>query len=287
MSEIPRLNGLLEAALYVDNIERSVHFYQTVLGFDIIDQDDRLCALGVAKRQILLVCQKEASKNLPARSHDATGRQHVCFAIPSEAFDEWQVRLQEHAVAVEATQIWSRGGRSLYFRDPDQHLIELASPGVWSIYQTPQTDDLSDEAAVGALYRKLLERWNERDADGMADLFDADGNTVGFDGSQLNGRAEIATEMSQIFASHPTGAYVCKVREIRLLSAEVALLRAVVGMVPSGQVDINPAVNAVQSLVAAKTDGGWRIASFQNTPAQFHGRPEMAQRLTEELRRLL
>jgi uncharacterized protein (TIGR02246 family) len=287
MSEIPRLNGLLEAALYVDNVERSVRFYQTVLGFDVIDQDDRLCALGVAKRQILLVCQKEASKNLPARSHDATGRQHVCFAIPTEAFDEWQTRLKDHAVGVEATQIWSRGGRSLYFRDPDQHLIELASPGVWSIYQAPQADDPSDEAAVGALYRKLLDRWNERDADGMAGLFIAEGSTVGFDGSQLNGRAEIANEMSRIFASHPTGSYISKVRDIRLLSADVALLRAVVGMVPPGQTDINPAVNAVQALVAARTDGGWRIAFFQNTPAQFHGRPEMAQQLTEELRRLV
>jgi uncharacterized protein (TIGR02246 family) len=287
MSEIPRLNGLLEAALYVDNVERSVRFYQTVLGFDVIDQDDRLCALGVAKRQILLVCQKEASKNLPARSHDAAGRQHVCFAIPTEAFDEWQARLKDHSVGVEATQIWSRGGRSLYFRDPDQHLIELASPGVWSIYQAPQADDPSDEAAVGALYRKLLDRWNERDADGMAGLFIAEGSTVGFDGSQLNGRAEIANEMSRIFASHPTGSYISKVRDIRLLSADVALLRAVVGMVPPGQTDINPAVNAVQALVAARTDGGWRIAFFQNTPAQFHGRPEMAQQLTEELRRLV
>jgi uncharacterized protein (TIGR02246 family) len=287
MSEIPPLHGLLEAALYVENVDRAVHFYQTVLGFEIIDQDDRLCALGVAKRQILLVCQKEASKSLPARAHHASGRQHVCFAIPTEAFDEWQTRLQEHAVAVEATQIWSRGGRSLYFRDPDQHLIELASPGVWSIYQTPQADDPSDEAAVGALYRTLLERWNERDADGMADLFIGDGNTVGFDGSQIDGRNEIARQMSQIFASHPTGVYVSKVREIRLLKTEVALLRAVVGMVPPAQSDINPAVNAVQSLVATKTDDGWRIALFQNTPAQFHARPEMAQRLTEELRRLL
>lgn len=287
MSEIPRLNGLLEAALYVDNVERSVRFYQTVFGFDIIDQDDRLCALGVANRQILLVCQKDASKNLPVRSHDATGRQHVCFAIPTEAFDEWQTRLEEHAVAVEASQVWSRGGRSLYFRDPDQHLIELASPGVWSIHQAPQTDDLSDEAAVGALYRKLLDCWNERDAGGMADLFTADGNSVGFDGSQLNGRGEIVTEMSRIFASHPTDTYVSTVREVRLLGQDGVLLRAVVGMVPPGQADINPAVNAVQSLVAAKTDHGWRIALFQNTPAQFHGRPEMAQRLTEELRRLV
>ena len=58
-------------------------------------------------------------------------------------------------------------------------------------------------------------------------------------------------------------------------------------MVPPGQQDLNPAVNAVQTLVAAKHEGKWRIELYQNTPAQFHGRPDLAQRLTDELRKLL
>jgi uncharacterized protein (TIGR02246 family) len=74
---------------------------------------------------------------------------------------------------------------------------------------------------------------------------------------------------------------------VRFLTPDVAILRAVVGRVPPGQSDLNPAANAVQSLVAVKQDDQWRIALFQNTPAQFHGRPELAQKLTEELRQLL
>ena len=74
---------------------------------------------------------------------------------------------------------------------------------------------------------------------------------------------------------------------MRFLTPDVAILRAVVGMVQPGQSDLNPAVNAVQSLVATKQDDKWRIALFQNTPAQFHGRPELVQKLTEELRQLL
>jgi len=74
---------------------------------------------------------------------------------------------------------------------------------------------------------------------------------------------------------------------VRLLTPEVALLRAVVGMVPHGQREINPATNAIQSLVAVEQDGYWRIALFQNTPAQFHGRPEAVAQLTEELSKLL
>lgn len=46
-------------------------------------------------------------------------------------------------------------------------------------------------------------------------------------------------------------------------------------------------VNAIQTLVTVKHDGQWRIAVFQNTPAAFHGRPELRDRLTEELRQVL
>jgi uncharacterized protein (TIGR02246 family) len=110
---------------------------------------------------------------------------------------------------------------------------------------------------------------------------------VGFDGSQMSGRTEIETTMSQIFADHQTAAYVGKVRDVRFLSPEIAVLRAVSGMVPPGKADINPAVNTIQTLIAIKEDGAWRIALYQNTPAQFHGRPDLVEQLTEELRQLL
>jgi uncharacterized protein (TIGR02246 family) len=144
-----------------------------------------------------------------------------------------------------------------------------------------------DEMEVRVLYRQLLDGWNKRSADGFAALFTNDGSAIGFDGSMLDGPAEIASTLGQIFANHPTAAYVAKVRSVRFLAPDVAVLRAVAGMVPPGQSDIEPAVNAVQTLVAAKYDGQWRIALFQNTPAQFHGRPELVQQLTEELRQLL
>ncbi len=110
---------------------------------------------------------------------------------------------------------------------------------------------------------------------------------IGFDGSQMNGREEIVTTLAGIFAHHKTAIYVGKVREVRLLSETTALLRAVVGMIPPGGSDINPAVNAIQSLVAVKEGDRWEIALFHNTPAAFHGRPEASEALTVELRQLL
>ena len=72
-------------------------------------------------------------------------------------------------------------------------------------------------------------------------------------------------------------------REVRPLGENAALLHAAAGMPGASGEAINPAVNAVQSLVAERIDGEWRIALFQNTPAAFHGRPEAAAALTAEL----
>jgi uncharacterized protein (TIGR02246 family) len=142
---------------------------------------------------------------------------------------------------------------------------------------------MRDEPEIHALYQELLNRWNDRDAQGYADLFLEDGGIVGFDGSSVETRAEIRSHLAGIFDHHATAAYVGKVRNVRFLGADVAVLSAVVGMVSPGQSDINPAVNSVQTLIAHKQDR-WGIVLFQNTPAAFHGRPELGQELTEELR---
>lgn len=147
--------------------------------------------------------------------------------------------------------------------------------------------DTSPDAAVRALYRQLLDRWDRRDALGMAALFSAEGSIVGFDGSAINGRPEIEAHLAPIFAQHPTPTYVAKVREVRLLAVDVVLLRAVAGLVPRGKTDINPDLNAIQSLLARNQSDGWKIELFQNTPAAFHGRPELGRQLTDELRALL
>ncbi|MFI5273686.1 MAG: SgcJ/EcaC family oxidoreductase [Ktedonobacterales bacterium] len=154
----------------------------------------------------------------------------------------------------------------------------------------PTSDPLAhaspDEIELRALYRRLLAAWNARNADAFATTFTADGESIGFDGSQLTGRAEIAVALGQIFAGHATGAYVDLVRHVRVLAPGVAVLRAVVGMIPAGQSDIESRLNAMQTVIAAKQDGKeWRIVLLQNTPAQFHGQPKLVRQLTEELRR--
>lgn len=144
-----------------------------------------------------------------------------------------------------------------------------------------------DRIAIEKLHKELLTCWNNQDAAGMASLFTKDANVIGFDGSQMNGQEQIETELKHVFTNHKTAAYVWKVEEIRFLNSEAALLRAIVGMVPPGKKEINPATNAVQSLIAIKQNDNWKISLFQNTPAQFHGRPELVEAMTKELSNLL
>jgi uncharacterized protein (TIGR02246 family) len=139
------------------------------------------------------------------------------------------------------------------------------------------------EGEIEGLYRRLLDGWNRRDAAAMARCFAEHGSMVGFDGSPVDGRAEIEAHLTPIFADHPTARFVAVIREVRSLGPDVALLRAAAGMVPPGKSELNPATNAVQSLLCRHHDGVWRVEMFQNTPAAFHGRPEAAQALTEEL----
>jgi catechol 2,3-dioxygenase-like lactoylglutathione lyase family enzyme len=129
---VPRLDGVLETALYVADIARSAEFYRTLFGFEVIDTGERLWALSVADRQILLLCQKGASAELAAGSHDGGGRLHLAFAIPVGELPAWEAWFGQHGVVIEERRTWERGGCSLYIRDPDGHLVEVATPGVWT-----------------------------------------------------------------------------------------------------------------------------------------------------------
>ena len=130
----PPLDGILETALYVDDVDRAVAFYRDVLGLTVVDVSERLTALAAGPRQLLLVFKRGASVRLPLTPHDASGHQHIAFTIPSAALDGWESWFAERGVPVVEKKRWDRGGTSLYFHDPDGHLLELTTPGVWSVY---------------------------------------------------------------------------------------------------------------------------------------------------------
>jgi uncharacterized protein (TIGR02246 family) len=140
-----------------------------------------------------------------------------------------------------------------------------------------------EEEGIRELYQRLLDGWNQRRADHMAELFLDDAVVVGFDGSQMRGKRAVNKEMTRIFADHRPARYVGIVRAVTLLKPDVAVVHAVAGMVPPGKRELKPENNAVQILTAVKGSEGWRIAVYQNTPARFDGRPKLAAELTAEL----
>lgn len=136
----PRIRRVLETALYVNDMARAVAFYRDVLGLRPMGGSERLTAMDAGESTVLLLFLRGASAEgihfpdgwIPP--HDGEGPAHMAFAVEAAEFEAWQTRLSEHGVAVETVNRWERGGRSAYFRDPDGHSIELATPGVWPTY---------------------------------------------------------------------------------------------------------------------------------------------------------
>jgi catechol 2,3-dioxygenase-like lactoylglutathione lyase family enzyme len=137
---MPTLVDLKETALYVDSLERAKTFYKDVLGLHALVEDERFCAFDVAGKHILLLFVRGASLRetaLPGGiipAHDGTGPLHVAFAVTSQELPQWEAQLEANGIEILSRVSWPRGGHSIYFRDPDGHLLELLTPGVWATY---------------------------------------------------------------------------------------------------------------------------------------------------------
>jgi catechol-2,3-dioxygenase len=137
---MPALTGVIETALYVDDLDRASRFYEALFDLARIEDNDRFRAYSVGGRSVLLLFKRGASNRvtqLPGGTigpHDGSGQLHFAFAIQREDLAEWETKLAAHQITVEHRVKWPRGGTSLYFRDPDGNSVELVTPGVWSIY---------------------------------------------------------------------------------------------------------------------------------------------------------
>lgn len=140
MGAAPPITGVLETGVYVDDLAKARAFYEGVLGFAPMFADERLCAYPVGPASVFLLFLRGATQEtvtLPGGSippHDGNGPMHFAFAIAANSLAAWRARLAEAGVEIESEMVWPRGAISLYFRDPDGHLVELATPGLWANY---------------------------------------------------------------------------------------------------------------------------------------------------------
>jgi catechol 2,3-dioxygenase-like lactoylglutathione lyase family enzyme len=135
-----KLERVIETCLYVDDLDRASRFYERVLELGLLTSDARFRAYDVGGKSVLLLFQRGATLetvHMPGGTippHDGRGPLHMAFAIAADELPQWEQRLRDEGIAVEGRTGWSRGGHSIYFRDPDGHLLELATPGLWATY---------------------------------------------------------------------------------------------------------------------------------------------------------
>lgn len=137
---MPQLSDVKETALYVEELPRARQFYLEVMGLSLLAEDPRFCAFDVAGKHILLLFVRGASlteTQLPGGTippHDGHGPAHVGFSVTHEELPTWEKHFVVCGIPISGEVRWPNGGRSIYFRDPDGHLLELLTPGVWATY---------------------------------------------------------------------------------------------------------------------------------------------------------
>ena len=136
----PRVHGVAETCIYSSDLSRSISFYRDRLGLRLLESLDRMCAFAAGGHQVLLIFLYGGSVEpvqMPGGlipPHDGSGQSHFAFAISKEDFAAWKNHLVAQKITIESEVDWPAGGKSLYFRDPDGNLLELATPGIWEVY---------------------------------------------------------------------------------------------------------------------------------------------------------
>lgn len=130
----------------------------------------------------------------------------------------------------------------------------------------PSGGDDTEEAAIRELYQKLMDAWNAGSGDRFAAAFVEDGHLVAFDGVHFRGREQIATFHQQLFDKWMKGSrLVGGVEEVRFLSPDVALVHAAGNTVARRKTRPPRERASIQTLVAVRDGGDWRLVGFQNT----------------------
>jgi catechol 2,3-dioxygenase-like lactoylglutathione lyase family enzyme len=133
------IDGILETAVYADDIDAAEAFYGALLGLEkVLRAGNRHVFFRCGPGILLIFNPAETVKPpsddvLPVPPHGATGPGHVCFRMDGEAIDRTVEKLNKAGIAIESDFRWPNGARSIYFRDPAGNSLECAEPKLWNI----------------------------------------------------------------------------------------------------------------------------------------------------------
>jgi len=130
----PQIGAILETCLYANDLDRAAVFYQSVLGLKLFAREAGRHLFFKSRNQMFLVFNPlKTIEETDAAPHGTHGPGHTAFAVPMSKMNEWRSYLEAKGVEIEKDVTWPGGGRSLYFRDPANNCLELASPRVWGM----------------------------------------------------------------------------------------------------------------------------------------------------------
>jgi catechol 2,3-dioxygenase-like lactoylglutathione lyase family enzyme len=121
-----------ETCIYVAELGRTKTFYHEKLGLEIISTVEGRHIFFRAGTSVLLcfIAEQTAhSHDLPP--HGASGQIHFAFEVEQEEYEKVKTEIQQKGIPIEHEQEWKNNLQSFYFRDPDQHLLEVVQKGIW------------------------------------------------------------------------------------------------------------------------------------------------------------
>lgn len=133
------IEGILETALYAEDLDAAERFYGSVLGLEKITRvGNRHVFFSLGQSVLLIFNPAETSiapapDALPVPPHGAKGAGHACFRVSGERLDAMAERLKSFGVVIESDFRWPGGARSLYFRDPAGNSLECSEPALWGL----------------------------------------------------------------------------------------------------------------------------------------------------------
>ena len=127
--------GVLETALYADDLDTAEAFYSTVLDLELDSKEAGRHLFFKCGHAMLLIFNASATsvQTGPVPRHGSTGPGHVAFSVDGADLDAWIEQIESRGVEVEARIDWPGGGRSIYFRDPAGNSLELTTPQIWGL----------------------------------------------------------------------------------------------------------------------------------------------------------
>jgi catechol-2,3-dioxygenase len=139
----PKLGQIVETILYTSDVPALQAFYQDVFGLTPFHAEKAFCGFPLPGDTILLLFDRNTTTKdrvtekgtIPKHGCETGLGQHIAFACAGkEELEEWEKRFEEKKVEILGRMEWMRGGRSVYVKDLEGHVVEVMTKGIWPVY---------------------------------------------------------------------------------------------------------------------------------------------------------